>query len=216
MLIISNTTSNKGNYTAQIEAFSGNYSPISISESESQQTIVEDFTQPVILEAEEITGISANGITYTPAADPESPQNGEYLWNPYSKELQIFAEKLPRSIQVSSPLPTIPVIPPLLSEPHPLLFKNLPLEGAIQLNRSFENHPSIMKINTIDTYIDFFRFQDVYLDDISRAINNLDKSKACQENYIPTKIIKENCDIFAEHLLADFNRSVIIIPFLIY
>ena len=82
-------------------------------------------------------------------------------------------------------------------------------DPVIEAIKSFENHPSIMKINTIfDTYIDLFRFQDVNLDDISREINNLDKSKACQENDIPTKIIKENCDIFAEHLLADFNRSV--------
>jgi hypothetical protein len=141
MLIISNTE-NKGDYTAQIQAFSGNYSPINIEVAESQQTVVEDFSQPITVEAEEVTSVSANGITYTPAINPESPQNGEYLWNPYSQQLQIFAENLPRSIQVSTPPPTIPVSPPLLREPHPISFKNLPLEGTIQLNRSFEQHPS--------------------------------------------------------------------------
>ena len=142
MLIISNTTNNKGNYAAQIEAFSGNYSPISISSPENKQTITEDITQSITVEAENLTTVSANGITYTPAVDPQSPQNGEYLWNPYSKQLQVFAEKLPRSIQISSPPPTIPVFPPLLGGSHPALFTRLPLEGAIQLNRSFENHPS--------------------------------------------------------------------------
>ena len=143
MLVISNTEDiNKGDYTAQIQAFDGNFSPINIEVLVEPQTIIDDFTQPITVEAEQITAITANGIAYTPAVNPESPQDGEYVWNPYSKQLQIFASSPPRSIQVFTPPLTIPVIPPLLREPHPILFKNLPLEGNIQLNRSFENHPS--------------------------------------------------------------------------
>ena len=146
MLVISNTEDiNKGDYNAQIQAFGGNnYSPIKVENSSNQQVkvIVEDFAQPITVQAEKITSVAANGINYTPAVNPESPENGEYLWNPYSQQLQIFAYELPRSLQVSTPPPTIPVIPPLLREPHPTLFKNLPLEGSIQLTRSFEQHPS--------------------------------------------------------------------------
>ena len=36
----------------------------------------------------------------------------------------------------------------------------------------------------------------------------LETSKACQDTDIPTKIIKENADIFADILLASFNDSV--------
>ena len=36
----------------------------------------------------------------------------------------------------------------------------------------------------------------------------METSKACQDTDIPTKIIKENADIFADILLASFNDSV--------
>ena len=36
----------------------------------------------------------------------------------------------------------------------------------------------------------------------------METSKACQDTDIPTKIIKENADIFADILLARFNDSV--------
>ena len=37
---------------------------------------------------------------------------------------------------------------------------------------------------------------------------NLDVSKACQDTDIPSKIIKENADIFASFLHSSFNTSV--------
>ena len=36
----------------------------------------------------------------------------------------------------------------------------------------------------------------------------METSKACQDTDIPTKIIKENADVFAEILLSSFNDSV--------
>ena len=36
----------------------------------------------------------------------------------------------------------------------------------------------------------------------------METSKACRDADIPTKIIKENADIFADILLASFNDSV--------
>ena len=45
-------------------------------------------------------------------------------------------------------------------------------------------------------------------EEIIRDILNLDVSKACQNTDIPSKIIKENADIFASFLHSSFNTSV--------
>ena len=39
-------------------------------------------------------------------------------------------------------------------------------------------------------------------------IQNLDASKACQDTDVPTKILKEDADIFADILHASFNEFV--------
>ena len=38
---------------------------------------------------------------------------------------------------------------------------------------------------------------------------NLDTTKACQDTDIPTKILKENADIFSDFLIAYYNASVV-------
>ena len=43
---------------------------------------------------------------------------------------------------------------------------------------------------------------------ISKIINNLDTSKATQQGDIPTKIIKDNEDIFSYFISASFNNAV--------
>ena len=47
-----------------------------------------------------------------------------------------------------------------------------------------------------------------YLEEILRDVLNLDVSKACQDTDIPSKIIKENADIFTSFLHSSFNTSV--------
>ena len=42
----------------------------------------------------------------------------------------------------------------------------------------------------------------------NRRQQKLDVSKACQDTDIPSKIIKENADIFASYLHSSFNTSV--------
>ena len=44
--------------------------------------------------------------------------------------------------------------------------------------------------------------------DLYFSVLNLDVSKACQDTDIPSKIIKENADIFASFLQSSFNTSV--------
>ena len=43
---------------------------------------------------------------------------------------------------------------------------------------------------------------------IGKIINNLDISKATQQGDIPTKIIKDNKDIFSHFISASFNNAV--------
>ena len=53
-----------------------------------------------------------------------------------------------------------------------------------------------------------FSFSKINREEILVKILKLETSKACQDTEIPTKIIKENEDIFADILLANFNDSV--------
>ena len=53
-----------------------------------------------------------------------------------------------------------------------------------------------------------FTFKKPSRAEIEKNIRNLDISKACQENDIPTKIIKENCEIFAEFIESNFSYNI--------
>ena len=53
-----------------------------------------------------------------------------------------------------------------------------------------------------------FRFQEIQAIEIEKELKNLDCSKASQDSDIPTKIIKDNIDIFVPVLLTEFNESL--------
>ena len=59
----------------------------------------------------------------------------------------------------------------------------------------------------IDTNIQF-SFNNVTMEKLKREIKNLDTKKGCLENDIPTKLIKENADIFENLLINDINNSL--------
>ena len=67
---------------------------------------------------------------------------------------------------------------------------------------TYRNHPSILAIGLP------FSFSKINREEILWKSLKLQTSEACQDTYIPTKIIKENVDIFSEILLASFNDSV--------
>ena len=46
-------------------------------------------------------------------------------------------------------------------------------------------------------------------DELVKELLSLDTSKASQYSDIPTKILRENSDIFAEFLFANYNASVV-------
>ena len=53
-----------------------------------------------------------------------------------------------------------------------------------------------------------FYFKDVSREDAQKEILKLDNKKASQNSEIPTKIIKENADIFPEYLCFSVNGSI--------
>ena len=50
--------------------------------------------------------------------------------------------------------------------------------------------------------------EHVSLDEIKKKIQNFDVKKACQDTDISTKIIRENCDIFADFIFQIFNNGI--------
>ena len=69
-------------------------------------------------------------------------------------------------------------------------------------------HPSITAIKDKRVSSFSFSFSQVERDEIIKEINNLKTNKATQSTDIPTKLIKENSDIFGDFIFENFNNSV--------
>ena len=69
----------------------------------------------------------------------------------------------------------------------------------------YKNHPSIIKIKQHIPEPKTFSFHNVSKVEIEKQINLLDKSKAQQQTDIPTRIIKDNTDIFATYISQNFD-----------
>ena len=54
-----------------------------------------------------------------------------------------------------------------------------------------------------------FSFSQATRDEILKEILSLDTTTTCKDTDIPTKILKENADIFSDFLLAYYNASVV-------
>ena len=76
----------------------------------------------------------------------------------------------------------------------------------------YRNHPSVVaiqqKVNSTP-----FSFQFIEKEEFEKEIKNLNPSKASQETDVPTKIMKQNYDIFAEFLKNCFNDSIVTCKF---
>ena len=68
-------------------------------------------------------------------------------------------------------------------------------------------HPSILEIQKYSKN-KIFPFQEVNMGKIEKEILNLDKSKASEKIYIPTRIIKENAAILVEFLCTSINSVI--------
>ena len=70
------------------------------------------------------------------------------------------------------------------------------------------HHASVLKIKEARNSSDCFSFKLVTIEDICKEIRALDASKATQSYDIPTKIIKNNSDIFSRFFQANFNNAI--------
>ena len=81
-----------------------------------------------------------------------------------------------------------------------------PILNAIS---KYKNHPSILKIIEFHgTENESFSFENTTFETVYNEIMSLNLSKASPKDSLPAKIIKDNCDIFAQKLYIDFNASI--------
>ena len=76
-----------------------------------------------------------------------------------------------------------------------------------------KNHPSILAIQKYSKS-KTFHFEKVNIGEVGKEILKLDKTKASQKINIPTRIIKENTDVFAEFLWTSTNSAIKSLGFL--
>ena len=74
------------------------------------------------------------------------------------------------------------------------------------VNKS-QNHTSILKIKSNRTYSGF-SFRPVNYEEALTELKNLDISKTSQLEEVPTKIVKEDLNIFATFLVKDINTCI--------
>ena len=71
------------------------------------------------------------------------------------------------------------------------------------------NHPSIVAIKKMCGSKSHFSFENVEKEEILKETTNLNINKAIQNTDIPTKIIKENSDIFGNFIFSNLNGLMI-------
>ena len=83
-------------------------------------------------------------------------------------------------------------------------------DPIVKLILKYRDHPSILAIGEVckEKSDSPFLFTGIDKEEILKEILNLDTSKACQDTDVPTKILKENADIFADFLHTRFNEFV--------
>ena len=82
---------------------------------------------------------------------------------------------------------------------------NDPLLKAIA---RYRNHPSIVAIKKLCNFKSHFSFKNVQKEEILIELNNPNINKATQNTDIPTKIIKENSDIFGDFIFSNLNCCI--------
>ena len=82
-------------------------------------------------------------------------------------------------------------------------------ENIQSLVDKFKNHPSILKIKQYYSSDNKFSFFPVIIVDVQKEIDDLDSSKAHQENDIAVKILHGNRHIFADFITKDFNFGIL-------
>ena len=75
--------------------------------------------------------------------------------------------------------------------------------------QNISSHPSILNVKEkFKNNTTLFIFREVSVSDIEKEFHNLLTSKATQRSDIPTKILKENVDIYKEFICQDINKNI--------
>ena len=77
---------------------------------------------------------------------------------------------------------------------------------VIKCSVKYRNRPSILKMGEVCNRKQCSLFSFSHVD--KEEILSLDLTKVSQDTDIPTKIIKDNADIFSDFLLSGFNNSI--------
>ena len=72
----------------------------------------------------------------------------------------------------------------------------------------YKDHPSLKVIEKITPLNSLFKLSNVEKREMRNEIVNLDASKLCQDTNVPTKIIKESADIFADFIHPAINTII--------
>ena len=72
----------------------------------------------------------------------------------------------------------------------------------------YRNHPSFTAIRGKYNISQCFKFTEVDQKEIEKEIKKLDVNKASQRSDIPTKITKENIDIFGHFIGKSYNNTI--------
>ena len=75
------------------------------------------------------------------------------------------------------------------------------------VNKS-RNHSSIIMIKNKKKNDQRFSFGPVTDVDVLKKVNTVDTAKPSQESDIPTKILKQNSDYFAEYIYENINQFI--------
>ena len=81
-------------------------------------------------------------------------------------------------------------------------------DSILSIINRYEEHPNVLKIRGVFSYKNYFSFKPTDLKTVVEEIHNLNDSKASPIESIPSKILKENCNIFAPKITIDFNSCI--------
>ena len=81
-------------------------------------------------------------------------------------------------------------------------------DPVLKAIEKYKDHPSIISIKKRCKGNSSFSFENLDRNYLHNEISKLNANKSCQENDIPTKIIKENSDIFSDFLISPLNNSI--------
>ena len=81
------------------------------------------------------------------------------------------------------------------------------LDTIVSVIKSFDKHPSIVKIKT-KTLDSTFHFRKTSCNEVEKIIGNLNIKKSCQQEDIPNRINKLKKDLIAKFIAENFNSCI--------